>query len=127
MTSIKMFLIYYLFKITAQFLSHDSFPTQPVISITLSTKVYICLCTVIVAYCFPFLLCVHACLVTSVLSDSATLWTVARQAPLSISPGKNTGVGCHALLQGIFLTQGSNRNLLCLLHWQVDSLLLNHS
>ena len=24
------------------------------------------------------------------------------------SPGKNTGVGCHALLQGIFLTQGSN-------------------
>ena len=29
------------------------------------------------------------------------------------SPGKNTGVGCHALLQGIFLTQGSN---LCLLH-----------
>ena len=70
---------------------------------------------------------VRACLVTSVLSDSATLWTVARQAPLSISPGKNTGVGCHALLQGIFLTQGSNRNLLCLLHWQVDSLLLNHS
>ena len=27
------------------------------------------------------------------------------------SPGKNTGVGCHALLQGIFLTQGLN---LCL-------------
>ena len=24
------------------------------------------------------------------------------------SPGKNTGVGCHALLQGIFSTQGSN-------------------
>jgi len=24
------------------------------------------------------------------------------------SPGKNTGVGCHALLQEIFLTQGSN-------------------
>ena len=23
------------------------------------------------------------------------------------SPGKNTGVGCHALLQGIFPTQGS--------------------
>ena len=28
------------------------------------------------------------------------------------SPGKNTGVGCHALLQGIFLTQGSNCHLL---------------
>ena len=38
------------------------------------------------------------------------------------SPGKNTGVGCHALLQGIFQTQGSNPSLLCLLHWQAGSL-----
>ena len=36
------------------------------------------------------------------------------------------GVGCHFLLQGIFLTQGSNPHLLCLLHWQEDSLLLGH-
>ena len=28
------------------------------------------------------------------------------------SPGKNTGVGCHAFLQGIFLTQGPNPGLL---------------
>ena len=28
------------------------------------------------------------------------------------SPGKNTGVDCHALLQGIFPTQGSNPDLL---------------
>ena len=28
------------------------------------------------------------------------------------SPGKNTGVGCHFLLQEIFLTQGSNLGLL---------------
>ena len=28
------------------------------------------------------------------------------------SPGKNTGVGCHFLLQGIFLTQGQNPGLL---------------
>ena len=28
------------------------------------------------------------------------------------SPGKNTGVHCHALLQGSFRTQGSNRGLL---------------
>jgi len=27
------------------------------------------------------------------------------------SPGKNTGVGCHALLQGIFQTQESNPGL----------------
>ena len=38
------------------------------------------------------------------------------------APGKNTGAGCHALLQGIFPTQGSNPYLLCLLHWQVGSL-----
>ena len=35
------------------------------------------------------------------------------------SPGKNTRVGSHFLLQGIFLTQGSNLHLL---HWWVDSL-----
>ena len=27
------------------------------------------------------------------------------------SPGKNTGVACHALLQGIFPTQGSNSGI----------------
>jgi len=30
------------------------------------------------------------------------------------SPGKNNGVGCHALLQRIFPTQGSNLDPLCL-------------
>ena len=38
------------------------------------------------------------------------------------SKGKNTGVGCSALLQGIFLTQGSNPYLLYQLHWQWGSL-----
>ena len=38
------------------------------------------------------------------------------------SPGKSTGVSCHALLQGIFSTQGSNLSLLGLLHWEVGSL-----
>ena len=38
------------------------------------------------------------------------------------SPGKNTKVGCHALLCGIFQTQGMNLRLLHLLHWQVGSL-----
>ena len=37
-------------------------------------------------------------------------------------PGRNTGVGSHSLLQGIFPTQGSNPCLLCLLHWQAYSL-----
>ena len=33
-------------------------------------------------------------------------------------PGKNTEVGCHSLLQGIFLTQGGNPSLLsCIGRW----------
>ena len=31
----------------------------------------------------------------------------------SFSPGQNIRIGCHALLQGIFPTQGSNTGLLC--------------
>ena len=43
----------------------------------------------------------------------ATPWTVAHQAPPSWDfPGKNNGVGCHFLLQEIFLTQGLNPGLL---------------
>jgi len=38
--------------------------------------------------------------------DSATPWTLACQAPLSMgnSAGKSTGMGYHALLQGILPT-----------------------
>ena len=39
------------------------------------------------------------------------LWTAA--LCLWDFPNRNTGVGCHFLLQGIFLTQGSNQGLLC--------------
>ena len=54
-------------------------------------------------------------------------WTVAHQTlcPWD-SPGKNTGVACHFLLLGIFLTQGSNPCFLGLLYWQVDSSQLSH-
>ena len=38
------------------------------------------------------------------------------------SPGKNTEVGCHFLLQRIFLVPGLNLCLLSLLHWQEGSL-----
>ena len=65
--------------------------------------------------------CTHVC---SVVSNSLRphglqpsrllcLWNFA---------GKDTGVGYHALFQGIFLTQGLNPHLLCLLHSQKDSL-----
>ena len=39
------------------------------------------------------------------------------------SSGKNTGVSCHSLFQGIFLTQGSNPGLL---HYRQILYLLRH-
>ena len=52
-----------------------------------------------------------------------TPWSVACQASLSLGfPRQNTEMGCHFLLQGIFLTQGWNPHLL---HWQVDSFALS--
>ena len=49
------------------------------------------------------------------------LWPASLLCPWD-SPDKNTGVGCHFLLQGIFPTQRSNQRLLGLLHWQAASL-----
>ena len=48
--------------------------------------------------------------VLSLVRQFVTPWTVSCQAPLSMefSRHKNTGVDCHSLLLGIFLTQGSN-------------------
>ena len=72
--------------------------------------------------------CVCVCVLCSVVSNS--LWSrglqLTRFLCLWDSPGRNTGVGCYFLLQEIFLTQGSNPHLLCLLHWQTDSLPLHH-
>ena len=50
---------------------------------------------------------------------SAAPWTVPSRllCPWD-SPGKKTGVVFHALLQGLFLTQGSNLCLLHLLHYR---------
>ena len=45
----------------------------------------------------------------SVVSDSLQL------CPWDFS-GKNTGVGCHSFLQGLFPTQSLNPSVLCLLH-----------
>ena len=56
--------------------------------------------------------------VCSVVSDS--FWPHGLQPARLLCPwnfpGKNTGGGCHFLLQGIFPMQGSNLHLLCLLH-----------
>ena len=57
-----------------------------------------------------FCCCCCCCCVASVVSNSVQ---PQRQQPTRLprpwdSPGKNTGVGCHSLCQGIFPTQGSN-------------------
>ena len=59
------------------------------------------------------------------MSNSATLWTVAHQVALSMRFSRqDTGVGCHFLLQGVFLTQELSFHLLYFLHWQVNYLAL---
>ena len=72
-------------------------------------------------------MCVYVCAqLLSCVQLFATSQTVAHQTPLWGFPGKNTGVGCHFLLQGIFPTQGLKLRLLRLLHWQFNSLPLSH-
>ena len=74
-----------------------------------------------------WILCLLTCLLVvkslSRIQPFVTPWSVAHQACPWDFPGKNTGAGCHFLLQGIFVTWGSNP---WLLHWQVDSLPLSH-
>ena len=53
-----------------------------------------------------------------------TLCTARLLCPWDFS-GKNTGVGCHFLLHGTFLTQGLNL-CLCLLHCRQILYLLSH-
>ena len=64
-----------------------------------------------------FMLCCILCSVASVSSVvSDSLWPHGLQPARLLCPqnslSRNTGVGCHSLLQGIFLTQGSNPGLL---------------
>ena len=79
------------------------------------TRTHACVCTL------PNNTCVRACVhVCSVSTSCPTLCNTVDCSPPGSSlhgdsPGKNTGVGCHALLQGIFPSQGSNLRLLRLL------------
>ena len=56
--------------------------------------------------CCPAALCF-----VSQLCPTLMDWSPPDASVHGDSPGKNTGVGCHALLQGIFPTQGSNPGL----------------
>ena len=70
---------------------------------------------------------VHACTVGQL---RMTLQSHELQPARLLHPwnslGKNTRVGCHFFLQGIFLTQGSKLHLWYLMHWPADSLPLSH-
>ena len=65
----------------------------------------------------PIETCTHACAVLCLVTQSRPTLCDSMDCPpgssvLGFSPGKNTGVGYRALLQGIFPTQGSNPGLL---------------
>ena len=80
-------------------------PTDPVVL----GVVCVCVCA-----------CTHVCVSHSVVSNSllphGSMVAIPQQSNRLLcpwnSPGKNTGVGCHSLLQGFFPTKGSNPGLL---------------
>ena len=78
----------------------------------------------ILTFLFRFTHCVY-----SVVSNSLPpqgLWPTRLLCPWNF-PGKNTGVGCHFLQEGIFpMTQGLNPHFLYLLPWQANSSPLSH-
>ena len=79
-------------------------------------------------------ICVCVCVCVCVRAPSfncvllfVTPWTVAFQAPLPmVFSSKNIGVGCHFLLQRIFLTQESNPHLFVSLAWAGRFLTTEH-
>ena len=70
---------------------------------------------------FPLIVCLHAC---SVLSDSGTPWTVARQAPLSLGfPRQEHWTGLPFPFPGDLPNPGNEPGSPAL---QADSLLSDH-
>ena len=104
-----------------------SFPTDHQLQPCVCMCVCVCVCV-----CVGGCVCVCVCAVfvnvvaVQLLSCVWLLQPHGLQLARLLNPwnfsDKNTGMGCHAFLQGILSTQGSNLHLLCLLHWQADSL-----
>jgi len=70
-------------------------------------------------------ICAVLCLVASVMTDSATPWTVACQAPLAMGFSRQEyWSGLPFPPSGDLPNPGIEPESLCLLHWQVGSLLL---
>ena len=82
-----------------EFCTSDSFPSTTSTCLLSYQETCVCMCTHTQS---------HSCFLLFV-----TLWAVAPPASsVRGFPRKNIGVCCHFLLQGIFLTQGSNLGLL---------------
>ena len=91
------------FFIFSSFLSSSSAPSSSSFSFFLSTP----------SWELSQFSCVRLCV---------TPWTVARQAPLSMGLSRREYWSELLSSRGVFLSQGSNTSLLCLLHWQAGSL-----
>ena len=90
-------------------------------------------------FMYIFVLCVCMCIYICVCMCAQSLSCLTLCDPMDCRftrllcpwdiPGKNTEMGCHFLLQGIFPIHASNSHLLhplYLLHWQADPLPLSH-
>ena len=69
--------------------------------------VRLCLCLLMGCVCVCVCVCVHPSLVISDTSKPHRLYPTRLLCPGNF-PSKNTGSGCHFLLQGIFWIQGLN-------------------
>ena len=104
---------------TYYLLRQDAFYNQLCLALDISSQKYT------TGY---FYMCRYNCWCCLVAKSCLTLLLPSELQPDRILfpgdfPGKNTGVSCHFLLQGIFLTQESNPSLL---HWQTGSLPLSY-
>ena len=99
------------YYIMGSFVAFQFFP------IHIQASVCVCVCV-----------CVDTCFVLGLVAQSCpTLcdpmdYSLPGSSVHGDSPSKNARVSCHALLQGIFPTQGSNPSLLHLPYWQAGSL-----
>ena len=97
-------------------------PSTPKLNTVFGTSILEIIMTKKEYWEFLLSLLLYACVLSffSHVRLCATLGTVARQAPLFMGSSKQRilRVGCYALLQGIFLTQGLNPCLLHLLHYR---------
>ena len=101
-------------KLTSPALQADSLFAEPPWRAQNQLYIYI--------YIYIYTVCVLNCLQSCPTLCSPRDCSPPCSSVLGSLQRKSTEVGCHALLQGIFLPQGSNPCLFHLVHWQAGSL-----